>query len=91
MKTVYLNFDTINSNYSSSGNPYNTQFTILPALSHVSKIFLKSLEIPVGFHNVRSGSNLNIFNFTLNAITYNITLTAKVYTSINTLLADLNS
>jgi hypothetical protein len=88
-KTIYLNFDTINSSYTTSGNVYNTQFTILPALRNVSKIFLKSIEIPVGFHNVRSGSDLNQFNFTLNGTTYNITLTAKVYTSMSALLVDL--
>jgi hypothetical protein len=45
----------------------------------------------VGFHNIRAGSSLNQFNFTLNSTTYNIALTAKVYSSISTLLTDLNS
>jgi len=89
-KTIYLNFDSINSTYR-NGDPYDTNYNILPSLRNVTKIYLKSLEIPIGFHNIRSGSNLNSFIFVLNNITYTVTLTPKVYTSLTVLLSDLNA
>ena len=54
------NFDTINSNYNSVYNdPYNTSFTLQEPLHNIKKVYLKSIEMPINFTNVRDNSTLN--------------------------------
>jgi hypothetical protein len=90
-QTMYLNFDTIYKDPTYSLDPYSCSFQINPPLRNVSRIYLKSVEIPIGFCNVRTASSLNLFQFTMYGATFSVTITDKVYTSITTLLADLNS
>jgi hypothetical protein len=91
MILTFLNFDTINSSYTSN-NPYDTAFYFNVPIRKAKKIYLKSVEIPIGFNNIRTSSNgLNEFEFTVNSVTYTIILTDKVYTSISTLLTDINN
>lgn len=87
---IFLNFDTIYSNYTST-NPYDTNFKFSVPIRNVKKIYLKSIEIPIGFNNVRSSNGLSSFSFTLNGTSYSITLTDKVYSSMATLLTDINT
>ena len=48
-----INFDTIYSNKIDS-NPFNTNFVLSETLRNVTKITLKSVEIPISNHNIRS-------------------------------------
>ena len=60
------------------------------AFNKLKRVYLKSLECPVGFSNIRTGST-NVFSFVLNTVTYKVTMTEKNYTSIGTLITDLNT
>ena len=64
----YLHFDSINSNYitdvnNTSGNTKNCFKTVFPmtiALKKIKKVHLKSVEITIGFPNIRTGS-INLY------------------------------
>ena len=47
-----INFDSIYSN-KTNNNPFNTNFVLTETLKNVSKITLKSIEIPISNYNVR--------------------------------------
>ena len=83
-----INFDTIYSNKIDS-NPFNTNFVLSETLRNVSRISLKSIEIPISNHNIRlSYSTISIkYN---NAFFY-YTLSNKTYTDITLFLTDLNT
>jgi hypothetical protein len=88
----FLNFDTIYGDYTSSNNPYDVKFILASPMRKVKYIYLKSIELPIGFNNIRTSSTgLTVFSFTLNSTTYSVTLTDKVYTNISTLLTDINT
>jgi hypothetical protein len=92
MNISFLNFDTINSTYTSANNPYDCAFNLNIPIKRAKKIYLKSIEIPIGFNNIRTSSNgLNNFIFTINSTTYTVILVDKVYTSISALLIDINN
>ncbi len=80
-------FDTINASYTST--PFNSRFEIQNPIKNIKKIYLKSFELSLDFCNVRAG--LNTFTVRYNSILYTVTLNDKVYTSIGSLLTDLNS
>lgn len=82
-----INFDSINSTYTT--NSYNTRFIISTPLKNVSKIYLKSVELPIGFYNVRSP--YNVFSVNVGGTIYSLTIPEKNYTDIAILLADLNA
>ena len=56
----------------------------------LKRFYLSTLEIPIGLTNVRTGSTDTLI-FTLNGIKYLITLPEKKYSSISSLLVDINS
>jgi hypothetical protein len=97
-RTVFLHFDSasarfitdVNNTTTVTSNPYKAQFTMNQVFTNIKRVYLKSLECPVGFSNVRTGST-NVFSFVLNGTTYNVTLPEKNYTSIATLLTDLTT
>jgi hypothetical protein len=93
MTSIFLNFDTIQGDYTQSSNPYNCKYDIVPAIKKCKKIFLKSVEIPVGFCNVRKdgGSTLSTFSFAVGGTFYSFTLANNIYTSIQALITDLNT
>jgi hypothetical protein len=84
-----LHFDTIDSSYIK--NCYNTTFRLFNPLRNIKNIYLKSLEMPVVFDNIRSDNTSNIITFKVNTTVFNITLETKAYNNINTLLADINA
>ena len=104
----FLHFDTISSTNNitldqSSGvdvfnnkNSYDTTFTISNPLRNVKRIYLKSLEMPISFNNIRLNNGTNAFTFfltsNLNVISliYYIILDEKNYESIAALLLDIN-
>jgi len=57
---TFLNFDT---NLIQTSNPFNSQFILSDPLRKIKKIYLKSVELPINFYNVRP--NFNSFSLTL--------------------------
>ena len=81
-----------NSNNTSKNtlNCFNTNFKLNEQFTKIKKISLMSLEMPIGFYNIRTGST-NYISFCLNGIVYNLTFNEVNYTSINTLITDMNT
>ena len=96
--TQFVHFDSIYSNYINDPtstcekplNAYRTNFPLNQSFRKLKRIYLKSLEFPVGFANVRRGST-DSFSFTINGHTYNFVMAEKNYTTIALLLTDINS
>ena len=95
--TKVYHFDSINSNLNpfinsygvSTSNSFNTNFKIQPMLINAKSVELVSLEMLILFGNIRINST-NVFSFIINSVTYNLSLSETNYTSISTLLLDLN-
>lgn len=94
----FLHFDSASANYindplSTSGstlNPYKAQFPMNQTFSKIRRVFLKSLELPVGFVNIRKGST-DTLKFVLNGTTYQVTLAEKFYSTIAALTTDMTT
>jgi len=84
-----LHFDTLDSNYIK--NCYNTTFRLFNPLRNIKNIYLKSLEMPVVFDNIRSDNTSNIITLKINNTVVNVNLDTKNYNNINTLLSDINT
>ena len=83
----------ITDNFNTSGvtrTPFKAIFNTNQAFRNVSKITLASVEIPVGFVNIRTGST-DTLTFVLNTVTYTIVLPEKNYVTIVSLINDLNT
>ena len=97
-RSQFLHFDSSTATYITDVNnttgvtttPYKSQYSMNQVFSKIKRVYLKSLECPVGFSNVRVGST-NVFSFVLNGTTYKVTLPEKNYTYISILLTDLNT
>jgi hypothetical protein len=97
-KTQFLHFDSASANFindvhnttGSFTNAYNAQFLMNQSFTKVKRVYLKSVELPVGFSNIRTGST-DTLTFILNGTYYTIVLPDKVYTSIGSLLLDINN
>jgi hypothetical protein len=85
---LLIHFDSIFGQ--KANDPFLTTFNI-PPLENVSSIYLKSIEIPIAFDNVRNSGTLNQFSITLNSVVYSITLTSNNYTSIAQLCTDITT
>ena len=88
----FINLDT---NYSTTTDSFNANFNLSNPLRKVEKIYLKSVELPIGFTNVRTNFNSFVISIsttpTSNAfVNTTITLPNKNYTDINSLLTDIN-
>ena len=82
-----INFDTI---YSSkiNNNPFNTNFLLTETLRNVSKITLKSIEIPISNYNVRSP--YSTIQIKYNNLVFSYTMSDKTYIDITSFITDLN-
>lgn len=97
-KTQLLHFDSIYATYltdsnSATGNvstPYRAQFFLNQTFRRIKRASLKSVEIPVGFSNVRNGSTATL-SMRVNGTAYSVQLAEKNYTLIGTLITDLNT
>ena len=97
-KTTFLHFDSANSRYISDmtntttviSNPYKASFPMNQTFRRIKRVYLSSVEFPVGFTNIRTGST-DTMTFILNGIPYLITLPEKNYLSISVLLSDINA
>ena len=86
------NYDTILKSY----HCYNTNILINKPISNIKEISLKSLEMPLFFHNIRNSNNSTLFSFKFNYGSYEnislgITISENNYISINSLLYAINS
>ena len=95
----FYHFDTINlwtptfqQLFSkSNGSPFNLSFTLPNQINKVKRIYLKCVEMPIGFNNIRSDNNSNTLTITVNTtLICTITLTSAQYT-INTLITAINN
>ena len=82
-----IHFDSIYSNKINT-NPFNTNFTLTETIRNISKITLKSIEIPISNYNVRS--NYSTIQIKYNNIIFSYTMSDKTYTDITLFLTDLN-
>jgi hypothetical protein len=96
LKTQFLHFDSCFARYltdftnpSGQPNAYNAQYSMHTLFRNVETIYLTSLELPVGFSNVRKGST-DTFTFKSNGNIYNVVLVGKNYSTMASLIGDLN-
>ena len=96
-RTQLLHFDSLYATYLSDPNsstgvgstPYRAQFSMNQAFRKISRVHLKSIEIPVGFSNVRAGSTATL-SMLINGTAYSVVLAEKNYLTISPLIVDLN-
>lgn len=91
---TYQTYPLSTTSISTAPNAYNAEIPLQTTKSGVKRIYLKSLELPIGFPSIRANSNLHILtisNTSNFATTYPITLADKNYTNISVLLADINT
>jgi len=95
-KTKYINIDTRfrdEYNYLQIAN-YN--ITLPERIADVSKMTVKSVEIPISFHNISSNIGNNCFNVTISGTTTKITIpdgnynTTSLTSALNTALTGYN-
>ena len=70
--------------------PFNLTFNLPQQINHLKKIYLKSIEIPVGFTNIRTENNSNTLTISSNKIICTITLISDNYT-MNSLITAINN
>jgi len=106
MKFQILHFDTANQwsvqsptsvFYKTGYHPFNLTIPLPYQIKYVKKIYLKSVELPVGFTNIIDTNTSNLLSMTLSSIfdnftySFSINLPNKNYTSMLTLLSDINT
>lgn len=90
MNIDILHFDTLLGTYNNN-SVYDCTFTLSNPLRNVQRIYLKSIEIPISFNNIRSTNGTNTFQITIQSNTYTITINEFNCTSITSLLTVLNA
>jgi hypothetical protein len=90
MNIDILHFDTLLGSYNDN-SVYDCTFTLSNPLRNVQRLYLKSIEIPISFNNIRSANETNTFQITIQSNTYTITMNEFNCTSITTLLTVLNA
>lgn len=92
MSIEFLNLDTYYSSKLSPLNAYSTIFTLTVPKRNIKRIYLKSLEMPLSFGNVRPSGGFNILTITFNdGSSQNIVLIENAYSDISLLMSDLSS
>jgi hypothetical protein len=89
-----LHFDTNDNNCIFNGlygNAYDVNFKLSNTFKRIRKINLASLEMPISFTNIRNENTSNVLNLIVGSVPYNITLRNTNYTSITTLITDINA
>ena len=76
-------------------NSYNIEWTLRVPIQNPKRIWLRSVELPIGFSNIRSNNGSNTMTISTSSTfasgNYTITLTDKIYTSLSSLITDLNT
>jgi hypothetical protein len=88
--TQTLNFDSLYSSYTNI-DPFDTTFNLSSAISKSSKIRLASVELPLGFNNIRSSNYSNTLTMTIGSTSSTITLSSAYYSSASTLCTAINN
>jgi hypothetical protein len=93
MPNHIVHFDSIYSQYVQPANdPFQSKFSLDTPIEGNHHIYLKSLEMPINFYNIRSGSTMNQIILTTNlSNTYTVSITAGNYTTIASLLTAINN
>ena len=82
-------------NSSATANSFNSVFTLQTPVVNAKRMWLKSLELPIGWPNIRASNFSNSITIgTLQNGTgtnYTITLVDKIYNSMKTLIDDINT
>lgn len=95
--TQFLHYDSVNSNYivdinntsSSSLNPYKASFPMNQTFRNIKRVYLTSVELPIAFYNVRTNST-DTLKFIYNGINYTLILAERNYTTVSSLIFDIN-
>ena len=82
-----INFDTIYST-KNNNNPFNANFVLTENLRNITKITLKSIEIPISNYNVRSP--YSTIQIKYNNLVFSYTSSDKTYIDISSFITDLN-
>ena len=86
----FIHFDSVNGIY--TDDPFNVSFAIQSGgVSNIKRLYLKSVETPIRFYNIRSAtqSTFTITNTVLNTSPI-FTIPLGYYSDINTLLSAIN-
>ena len=83
-----IHFDSIYSTKIDS-NPFNCSFNLSQTLNRISRISLKSIEIPISNNNIRSP--YTTISMKYNNAFFNYVLPNKTYNDITLFLTDLNT
>ena len=87
-----LHFDTFDNNSTyNKNNCYDTTFKLSNPIKNIKNIYLKSLEMPVVFDNIRSDNTSNILTIIVNNVSFVAQLQNHNYNDINSLITDINS
>ena len=82
-----ISFDTIYST-KNNGNPFNTNFVLSETIRNISKITLKSIEVPISNFNIRTP--YSTIQIKYNNLVFSYTMVDKTYVDITSFLYDLN-
>ena len=82
-----IHFDSFYS-LKNNGNPFNSNYILTETLRNISRITLKSIEVPISNFNIRSP--YSTIQIKYNNLVFSYTLTDKTYVDITTFLTDLN-
>jgi hypothetical protein len=94
-----IHFDSASASYNVSPNsssittatnPYNASYPLVSPLAKVRRIQLQSVEIPIAFPNIRSGST-NILKMTVDGTSYTILVDEGLYSTTTTLMTAINT
>ena len=85
----YFHFDSINSIYNT--DCYDTTFYLNNSIRNINRIYLKSLEMGIGFNNIRVNNGSSVLTLIINDISYTNTISDKAFSSVNELCAALNT
>ena len=83
--------------YKTYMSPFNLTLKLPCQISKIKRIYLKSIEMPIGFTNIRNGNTSNTLTMIMSkpttdeSYTFTIVLPDNNYTSIQSLLNDINT
>ena len=89
----FLHFDSFyaTANPPLLNDPYDTTYTLANPIKNIKRIYLKSLELPIGFYNIRASNTTSTLQFTIGGLASSVTIPDGYYTSISSLITVLNS
>ena len=90
-ETIHL--DSAYSVYSQPTNdPFDAKYYLSTPISNASRIYLRSIEMPCNFANIRSSGTLNKIMITTNLNnTYTVSIAQSNYLTIDSLISALNN